>query len=210
MVRRKVRIRFSKEDDLRHISHRDLMRAVERALRRARIPMGMTEGFHPRPRMSFPLALGLGIVGTDEIMELELAEPMPPDELQQRLSSEAPPGFRCHSVEVLDPGGKTRVRSVDYSVPIPPADRTSLPAKLDRLLESPQWIVARKRSGQLVALDLRPRLLELSFDGARLQMRVAVTAKGSVRPEEVLSTLGLGHLLADGAVLTRTRVELEA
>src|SRR3990167_11377873 len=58
-----VRLRFQKKGTLRFISHHDLMRLLERALRRAELPIKMTQGFNPRLRMSFPLALALGIEG---------------------------------------------------------------------------------------------------------------------------------------------------
>ena len=54
MVRQRVRIRFRKQGDLRLIGHRDLVRCLERLFRRAGLPLGMSEGFHPKPRMSFP------------------------------------------------------------------------------------------------------------------------------------------------------------
>ena len=60
MIRQRVRIRFPKQDDLRLISHRDLMRAWERLFRRAGVALSMSEGFHPKPRMSFPSALAVG------------------------------------------------------------------------------------------------------------------------------------------------------
>jgi hypothetical protein len=74
MVRLRVRVRFSKQGDLRLIGHRDLMRCFERLFRRAGLRLRFSEGFHPKPRMTFPLALAVGIEGTDEVMELELAE----------------------------------------------------------------------------------------------------------------------------------------
>ena len=55
-------------------AHRDLMRCFERLLRRAGVTLRMSQGFHPKPRMTFPSALAVGIEGTDEVMELELAE----------------------------------------------------------------------------------------------------------------------------------------
>ena len=63
MVRQRMRIRFTKQGDLRWLSHRDLMRTWERLFRRAGVPLGMTEGFHPKPRMNFPSALAVGIAG---------------------------------------------------------------------------------------------------------------------------------------------------
>src|SRR5262249_33981034 len=92
MVRDKVRIRFRKGGDLRLVSHHDLMRCFERMLRRAQIPFHSSEGFNPKPRTVFALSLALGIVGCEEVVELELDAEAPPDEIQQRLTRQAPPG----------------------------------------------------------------------------------------------------------------------
>jgi radical SAM-linked protein len=70
----KTRLRFSKTGELRLVSHRDLMKFFERALRRANLPVHVSQGFHPMPRMVFALSLGLGIVGLDEVLELEFTE----------------------------------------------------------------------------------------------------------------------------------------
>src|SRR3954451_17507900 len=125
MDRYKLRIRFAKQGDLRLVSHRDLMRTLERALRRAELPFSTTEGFNPKPRMSFPLPLGLGIEGRDELLELELREPVPPDEVRRRLAEHAPPGFAVRSVEPLALGDRARVDAVRYEVPIPPERRSA-------------------------------------------------------------------------------------
>ena len=74
MVRDKVRIRFRKGGELRLVGHHDLMRCFERMLRRAQLPFHSTEGFNPKPRLIFALSLGLGIVGSEEVVELELDE----------------------------------------------------------------------------------------------------------------------------------------
>src|SRR5262245_23223390 len=78
--RPKYRIRFRKGGDLRLVSHHDLMHCVERMLRRAGLPFHTTQGFNPKPRMAFALSLGLGIVGCQEVLELELDAPLPADE----------------------------------------------------------------------------------------------------------------------------------
>src|SRR5438270_5642800 len=70
----KVRIRFRKDGDLRLVSHHDLMRCFERMLRRAALPMRNTSGFHPKPRLVFALSLPLGVIGRDEVAELELEQ----------------------------------------------------------------------------------------------------------------------------------------
>src|SRR5882724_11469743 len=98
MVRDKVRIRFRKGGELRLVSHHDLMRCFERMLRRAALPFHSTQGFNPRPRLVFALSLALGIVGADEVVELELGEELPLDEIRARLTAQAPEGLEFISI----------------------------------------------------------------------------------------------------------------
>ena len=93
MVCDKLRIRFRKGGDLRLIGHHDLMRCFERMLRRADLPVHWTQGFNPKPRLAIALSLGLGIIGCQEVAELELDAPLEPEDAKRRLHSEAPAGF---------------------------------------------------------------------------------------------------------------------
>src|SRR5216684_1767669 len=91
MVCQKVRIRFRKTGNLRLISHHDLMRCFERMLRRAALPFHSTAGFNPKPRLIFAMPLPLGISGSQEIVELELDQEMPLEEVHAALVRQAPP-----------------------------------------------------------------------------------------------------------------------
>src|SRR4051794_5840813 len=104
MVASKVRLRFAKRGDVRLISHHDLMRCLERALRRAEIPLATSQGYNPRPKVVFALALALGIEGRREVVELELAGPMEPAEVLRRLRAEAPAGLEFLEAEAVGPG----------------------------------------------------------------------------------------------------------
>src|SRR5262249_58207632 len=68
----KIRFRFAKTGDLRFVSHLDLMRCLERMLRRAAVPFKSTACFHPTPRLVLALSLPLGVAGRNEVLELEL------------------------------------------------------------------------------------------------------------------------------------------
>ena len=81
-VKQNIRIRFSKQGDIRFISHHDLMRLFERALRRAQLPVATSEGFHPRPRISLPMPLSVGFTGHSEVADVGLREWMRPEELR--------------------------------------------------------------------------------------------------------------------------------
>src|SRR5262245_50718073 len=98
MVGDKFRIRFRKRGDLRFLSHHDLMRTVERMLRRARMPFRSTSGFHPKPRIVFPLSLPLGVLGTHEAVELELTEELSPEDVLSRLAAHTPAGLDLLSI----------------------------------------------------------------------------------------------------------------
>ena len=71
-----VRVRYAKRGKIRWISHRDVARAFERALRIERLPLAFTLGFSPRPKVSFGLALSTGYESEAEYLDLELSEPI--------------------------------------------------------------------------------------------------------------------------------------
>src|SRR5918912_3427909 len=98
----KLRIRFRKGGDLRLISHHDLMRCFERMLRRAALPFHSTAGFNPKPRLVFALPLPLGVVGCQEVAELELDAVLPPEEVCARLARQAPPGLEILTARRID------------------------------------------------------------------------------------------------------------
>src|SRR5947199_2914778 len=103
MVREKLRIRFRKHSDLRLISHHDLLRCFERMLRRAALPFHSTEGFNPKPRLVFALSLPLGVIGCEEVLELELDEELPPEEVHARLAGQTPAGLDILTVRRVPP-----------------------------------------------------------------------------------------------------------
>jgi radical SAM-linked protein len=209
MVRLRVRIRFCKQDDLRLIGHRDLMRCFERLFRRASVPLGMSQGFHPKPRVTFPLPLAVGIEGADEIMELELADCISAEDLSARLNAQVPRGLTLKSVEILPPGTKkARARSASYQAPIPPPLDSGLDRRIDGLLAQSTLTITRTRGRSTI--DLRPMLEELHFSSGVLCMRLKIEQEGSVGPRDVLAVLGLQDLESHGVHLTRTAVDLDA
>jgi radical SAM-linked protein len=208
----KVRLRFAKRGDLRQVSHHDLMRCLERMLRRARMPMATTQGFNPRPKMTFALALGLGIEARREVVDLELNEPMAPSDVLARLEACAPPGFVWVDARPLPSAtAAPRPRSVAYELPVAEGCRAAARAALAEFLASASWPVIRRRADRQRQIDLRPHVLsaDLADDGV-LRFRLAVAPDGSARPEDLLEALALGHLLDEGVFLTRVDVELDA
>jgi radical SAM-linked protein len=214
--REKVRIRFQKGSDLRLLSHHDLMRTFERMLRRADLPFRRSQGFNPRPRLVFALSLPLGVVGAEEVVELELGQQLAVEEVEQRLRRQAPPGLEILSVRRIDPKESAQVRGLSYAVEVPAGRTDGLRARLAEVLAAVECRWERTRPPKR-SIDLRPWICDLhlhepiaSSPGLyTLVMDLRLTPTGTARPEEVLGLLGLADLLDAGAVCTRTRLELQ-
>lgn len=97
---REVRLRFSKTDRLKYISHLDINRAMARALKRAEIPLWYTEGFNPHPYMSFSLPLSLGVESLCESVDLRIVGDITNDEIKSKLNSVLPDGLKI--IDVYD------------------------------------------------------------------------------------------------------------
>lgn len=207
----KVRLRFAKHGDLRLVSHHDLMRCLERMLRRTGLPVAESQGFNPRPRVVFTLALALGIEGRHEALELDLATPVDPAEVLERFRAVSPVGLDWLEAEAVTPGRPSRAVAVTYQIDVPAERVDAAREALARFLASAHWPYARHRAdrGETVAIDLRPFVLDADVgpEGG-LSFRMKIDPGGSARPEEVLEALGLRDLPGLGAVLARTEMEL--
>jgi radical SAM-linked protein len=203
----KVRLRFRKGGDLRLVSHHDLMRCFERMLRRAGLPYRSTAGFNPKPRVVFASALSLGIVGCEEVVELEINGDVPAEEVRSRLAAQAPPGLEILAARPIEPKATARVRLATYRIVLAAERRPNLPGRIAGLLAAPHLWVERERP-EARRLDLRPYLHDVRLGDTHLEMDLLVTPNGSARPDEILDLLGLKDLLDAGAVLERIHLRL--
>jgi radical SAM-linked protein len=182
---------------------------MERVFRRAELRLGMSEGFHPKPRMSFPSALALGIAGGNEVMELELADDSGDAELLDRLSAATVPGLEFLHVEHVPEGvKKAQLRSSSYEMEIPPNRVRQAETQVRELIAAESFPVERPRGGKTV--DPCRCLEHLEIDSGTLRMRLAVLSQGGASPRDVLTALGLQDLEWEGCYLTRTQVELQS
>lgn len=209
-VREKVRIRFRKDGSLRFVSHNDLMRCWDRLFRRACLPVRCSEGFHPKPRISSPLALALGIVGLEELIEVELTQEYSLETIHTRLAEESVEGLTILAVTRHPAKERTEVAFVEYTCPLPEgAELLKIEARREELLASPSYRLTRKIPGKPDReVDLRPAIDEIRVSASEVIVRLRVVTGGTARIEEVLEALGLGQLIADGALLSRSKVEL--
>lgn len=191
----KVRLRFSKVGKVRWTSHRDLARMWERAFRRVDLRLAYTEGFSPRPKVSFGLALPTGAESVAEYLDIELADGVQPDvaALPGRLSPALPVGIDVLAAAVVDEKGSLQeiVTSCRWEMEAAGTgvDSAVLEQRIAQVLAADSLVIVRERKGQSVTDDVRPAILSLAVLEPRLlECEVATEGRG-LRPSELLAAL---------------------
>jgi radical SAM-linked protein len=197
----KLRIRTTKLGKVRFTSHRDVARMWERAVRRVALPVATSEGFTPRPKIGFGLALPTGAESLAEYVDVDLREPLPDDDLAAlpaALSAALPIGIDV--LVVAERAARTgslqeTVTSCTWQLWSPHLD-IEHHRDACRLLDSASLVLERERKGKRSADDVRPSILDLrvetSTDGDRLVADLATTGRG-LRPNE-LARLAYPHV----------------
>ena len=197
----RVRIRFAKTGKVRWTSHRDVARMWERALRRVRLPVAYTEGFSPRPRVSFGLALPTGHESVAEYLDVELADSGARQnelaDLTAVLSDALPEGVDVLATTVLEgrvPSLQHDVTSCSWEVEVVGVGPVQMAGLVEDALRASQLLVTRERKGRQVTDDLRPAIVSLGVlegqqAGTLLGTELATHPRG-VRPHELLQVLG--------------------
>ncbi len=208
----KLRLRYSKLGKVRFLSHRDVARVWERAIRRARLPIAYSEGFSPRPKLHFGLALSVGHESVDEYLDIDLREPVPLAGLTEELSTCLPVGLDATAVAELPPGSVSLQEAVDLVVwrfAIPAGAADGVARRVAEVLEAAEWPLEVERKGKPQRIDLRPQVDaltvhpldgsgplpalvdDLAGSGGLAVVAELRTRPRSVRPGELLAALGL-------------------
>jgi radical SAM-linked protein len=185
------------------------MRLFERALSRAQLPVKFSEGFNPRPQLSLPVPRAVGITGEAEVLLVGFSAPIDPEDVLFRLGEQMPAGIELLSARSLEGKSNLRIDCVYYAVEIPEEQSAAVSQVLCGLLESETWFVERTvQEGEPgKRIDLRSFLVEACMEAGELRWAVMITDKGTVRPVEFLSAVGLDTQLFQHSV-RRTAVHI--
>jgi radical SAM-linked protein len=201
----RLRIRFSKRGVLRWISHRDLARVWERLLRRAELSLAFSQGFHPKPKISFPSALPLGVEALEEVVELELLGHVSLADVQRRITEQAPEGLEVVSLQFVE--SKAKFLGGTYQFLMTEEVIDGVQQRIAAITQD-GWVRV-EREGKLVECRVSDPLFHLSARGIELTFSLPAASEGAaIRPNDLLEQLGLGHLLADGTPVVRVKVHL--
>ncbi|MGQ0838075.1 TIGR03936 family radical SAM-associated protein [Actinokineospora sp.] len=208
----KIRLRYAKRGRLRFTSHRDIARAVERALRRAGVPMAYSQGFSPHPKISWIGAAPTGVASEAEYVEIQLVEAVDPARLAAVLDQALPPDLDILEAVTAGPGGLAeRMEASRWRVELPGVSAATLRTAVGLLLAEEHVEVERLTKDGRKLIDARPAVIRAevldsadlpadSPDAVGIDMSGAAPSCGillvvvrqttpAVRPDDVLSAL---------------------
>ncbi len=201
MAAQRLRIVFRKGAEIKYISHLDLMRAWERALRRADIPLAYSQGFNPRPRLSFASALAVGFTARAEMLDVFLEQPLGLRAFASRLDAQLPAGLRLESVAEIPlalPSLPSQVIASEYEVQTQIESGGEIDERLRTLLAAETIPRRRELPDRVRTYDLRPLIQDLRLVKPRDEMAVIAMQlldgpRGTGRPDEVMDALGMAE-----------------
>jgi radical SAM family uncharacterized protein/radical SAM-linked protein len=211
--KQKIRIRFIKGEEIKYISHLDMVRVFTRAMRRARLPVAFSGGFVPRERISFSPPLPLGLTSASEYADIEFSKFINPREFKERLNKELSPGLEVKEAEVIPLKSKSLMATyncAEYEVKLDGRYQISdIRKRIKEFLAQKEIIIKRKTNpvrsprqsrgirplrGRITSngvkkgikeINIRPLILKLELRDSILRMLLKI----KVRPQEVVKTL---------------------
>jgi radical SAM family uncharacterized protein/radical SAM-linked protein len=173
----RIRVWFGKRGQIALLSHLDLVRLFDRAIRRAAIPVAFTGGFHPGPRISIASALALGVTSSGEIVDFDLAQPLTIAEFRNQLTAQLPDDLPIYHLDLLSPGSASATQlleQAEYVIAIapaatiepasPPPTTAQWQAWIQTILSTDTIVIEQAtKSGKGKLVNLRDRLVELQL-----------------------------------------------
>lgn len=188
---------FRKGQRLRHIGHLDLMRAMQRALRRSGLPVSYSKGFNPHILLTFASALSTGAWGNREIMDVTLEEAVAPEAFVAAMNSALPADLQVLSARAMEdkhPALMAMVAAAEYTLTLTDENAAAALSQCREAFLGQQSIVTpRKTKSGVKDCDVKPLILALSISGNQVRARLCLTESTSCKPDMLMTAW---HLFA--------------
>ncbi|HZK24253.1 MAG TPA: TIGR03936 family radical SAM-associated protein [Oscillospiraceae bacterium] len=189
----RIWIKFTKEQPLRFLSHLDLMRLWQRAIRRARLPVVYSQGFNPHPKMSFAAALPVGVTSEAEYLDVHFDKEITDVDINS-LQSVLPNGLTIYGWRPVPTGTAALMALVGaHKWQTSLESVSAVQGRIEQLLQDTELWVERQSKKGVKVVNLRPYIYQLKAAAATnsLEMFLASGSAGGAKPREVLALLEL-------------------
>lgn len=163
----KLRFKFEKGEEIKFISHLDIMRLYQRAARRAGLPVAYSKGFNPHQLMTFANPLSLGMTSLGEYGEAEFTKYISPSEFMDRINKELPDGAKMLGAAECKAGGKSAMAKVSaalYHVFFDDLkDFEKIKPNIETFMAEKEIIVSKKTKNYVKDTDIRPDIFSIKI-----------------------------------------------
>ena len=188
---KKYRIKFTKTDKMKFIGHLDLLTLFQRAMKRAKLPIGYSQGFNPHQLMSFAIPLSLGMSSIGEYMDIQMEE-IDTSVIKDGLNGVMPNGLEILSVRELAEGEKNCAAIIEAAIYEVELDRyiNGLSDKLTEIMTQDELTIERTSKRVTKEVDIKPDIYDIkdiTEDGnSKLRMLIATGSQRNLKPDLVL------------------------
>jgi radical SAM-linked protein len=198
----RLRIRFCRGEEIKFISHLDIIRLWQRALHRVGIPLAYSEGFNPHPRISLAAPLAIGVTSEAELMDIFCTKWVSPHWFTSAISQQLTPGVKllqAYLIEPNQPSLQSQISYIEYKVRVEDKKEIGeIESRISSLLSMEHLPWQHQRDTGMRTYDLRVLidnlwLIEYHQSYCTIGMRLRCDNTGSGRPEQVTAALGFLH-----------------
>ena len=192
MKRHILELEFSIAGMLRFISHLELQHFMARLMLRAGLPVYFSQGFNPRPKISLPVPRSVGISSLDDRARIELEGEISADQAMEKIKPLLPFEMVINRVWISESDSLQRAEAIEWEIDLSGCDTESIQEKIKEIERGPVLTTRQfKKTNKEYTIDLRPLILEISFQNQTVRAKIAYTPQGSIKPGELLQLLGL-------------------
>ncbi len=188
-----ARIHYRRGDEVRFLSHLDMLRMFERAIRRARIPIAFTEGFNPHPKLSFGPSLATGLTSDAEYVDVQFMPNGQDYDLAEMLTPQFPKGVDILQVKYSDkksPALASLANRADFKIHLNgETNKKEIEDRIETILSQHELTIERKKQKQSRTIDVRPYIDSLEATDWGIFARTRMENGKSIRADELLFLL---------------------
>ncbi|WP_460294876.1 TIGR03936 family radical SAM-associated protein [Clostridium sardiniense] len=164
-------IKFTKEADIKFVAHLDLMRTIQRVIRRSGLPVDYSKGFNPHMSLSIAQPLSVGVYSEGEYMDVVFKEEVDPKEIVERLNKSTASGVRFLSavgIEVIEnvkklPQAMALIDAARYTIKMHYTDTSNFEDEMKTLLSREDWVMTKRSKKGVRDVDIKTLVHELKY-----------------------------------------------
>jgi len=184
----KIRVKYTKEKPLRFLTHLEVVSAIRQAVRRASLPVCISSGFSPQPKISFGPPLAVGYTSNCEIFDMEMFRRIGADEVEKALSSSMPPALgiiSASSVPVISKSVDLLVNVAKYSVPVG-ISVSIAEQKIKDFFSAKEFLIERITDKSRRIIDIRPLMVYMKHSDGKIEMLLRFGPQKTAKPDVII------------------------